>query len=160
MRKYIPWIIVASVAILLALSTLLLYKTVSGVEVQNFEVKKEYELQGDVVASQDKGWLGELADKKNEKFMLPTTELQIKLEDNQKKELIEVYRIEIEKLDSYKFFCLNQVFKANGIEYSYYKKDGYIKLVIVTPDKVELESILKELKKYGIEYKLDKTYEE
>ena len=158
MRKYLPWAIVTIVVMVLSVLTYFLYRMITGVEVQRVDFDKGYFLDSDVIIKSDKGWIDELANTKNKEFSLPTTELQIKLESLEDNSTKEAFRIEIDGLDAYKFFCLNQVFTTNNIPYSYYKKEGYIRLVVVVSLQNELETILKEIKKYGIEYKLEKTF--
>jgi len=157
MQKYLPWVFTATILVGVGGMTYYFYKAYSSIEIEKIDVQKDYSLDSEVITTDGKGWLGELAKTKSGDFTLPTTELQIRLEGNSTKNFVDAYRIEVDKLDSYKFFCLNQILRANNIGYSYYKKDGYIRLVITVIKEVDLEKILKEIKRYGIDYKLEKT---
>lgn len=102
-------------------------------------------------------WVGRFAKQDPKDFAYPATELQIKLDLVGHMEHEKVYRIVIGDVDSYKFFCINQVLSSNGIKYSYYRTDGFVRLIIATSDRKYMEQVLSELEDYGIEYKIETT---
>lgn len=104
-------------------------------------------------------WVDRLSGKNEREFIYPASELQVKLlyADEIKKDTKEVFRVSVGVINDYQFFCINQVFGAHNIEYSYYKIGDNIWLVVATEDEKYLRSVLEKLKHYAIHYTLSKT---
>ena len=104
-------------------------------------------------------WANRLSGKNEREFIYPASELQVKLlyAGAIKKDTKEVFRVSVGVINDYQFFCINQVFGAHNIEYSYYKIGENIWLVVATEDEKYLRSVLEKLKHYAIHYTLSKT---
>lgn len=113
--------------------------------------------QQDQNEKSDDEWIKSFAKQSKKGFEYPVTELQIKLDLLQQLKDQTVYRVVIDDLDEYKFFCINQVLKAKDIKYSYFRSKGYIKLIVTAKDEEYLKSVLLQLKEYNINYKIEQT---
>lgn len=104
-------------------------------------------------------WVDRLSGKNEREFIYPASELQVKLlyAGETKKDTKEVFRVSVGVINDYQFFCINQVFGAHNIEYSYYKIGENIWLVVATEDEKYLRRVLEKLKHYAIHYTLSKT---
>lgn len=104
-------------------------------------------------------WVDRLSGKNEREFIYPASELQVKLlyAGETKKDTKEVFRVSVGVINDYQFFCINQVFGAHNIEYSYYKIGENIWLVVTTEDEKYLRRVLEKLKHYAIHYTLSKT---
>jgi hypothetical protein len=102
-------------------------------------------------------WIQRFAHANKSDFSYPASELKIKLDLITQLQEEKLYRVVISHIDSYKFFCLNQILKSNNIKFSYYKTRGFVKLVITTKNKPYMLHVLKQLKEYGIEYRVKET---
>lgn len=135
------------------------YQYVDAMEVA-FEdelVKQNQQDSNKSIKAFDDGWVDKFAKANKAEYTYPATELQIKLDLISKMSDEKLYRVVIDQIDSYKFFCLNQVLKSNNIKFSYYKTKGFVKLVITTDDKKYMLGVLEQLKDYGITYKVEET---
>lgn len=124
-------------------------------EISPYELAKPGELQ----QSPSSDWLDRLSGQSEREFIYPASELQVKLlyvSETQKKAK-DVFRVSVGVINDYQFFCINQVFGAHNIEYSYYKIGENIWLVVATDDESYLRSVLDKLKHYEINYTLSKT---
>ncbi|MCI5968388.1 hypothetical protein [Helicobacter sp.] len=124
-------------------------------EISPYELAKPSDLQH----AHSPDWLDRLSSQSEREFIYPTSELQVKLlyANNAKKSIKEVFRVSVGVINDYQFFCINQVFGAHNIEYSYYKIGENIWLVVATEDENYLRSVLDKLKHYAIDYTLSKT---
>lgn len=104
-------------------------------------------------------WVDRLSGQNEREFIYPASELQVKLlyASETKKDTKEVFRVSVGVINDYQFFCINQVFGAHNIEYSYYKIGENIWLVVATEDEKYLRRVLEKLKHYAIHYTLSKT---
>lgn len=105
----------------------------------------------------DDGWIERFAKANKADFSYPAMELRIKLDLVSKMSEEKIFRVVIDQIDAYKFFCLNHVLKSNDIKYSYYKTRGFVKLVVATQDREYLKKVLSELADYGIEYTIEEA---
>lgn len=92
-------------------------------------------------------------------YSYPLTELHIKLGDGGEivNNIDKYYKISIDRLSDYDFFCINQILRKSQISYSYYKVDGLIKLIITHKNKDVLQMALRELDSYKIEYEISEV---
>lgn len=104
-------------------------------------------------------WVDRLSGQNEREFIYPASELQVKLlyASETKKDTKDVFRVSVGVINDYQFFCINQVFGAHNIEYSYYKIGENIWLVVATEDEKYLRRVLEKLKHYAIHYTLSKT---
>ncbi|RAX54219.1 hypothetical protein CCY99_04195 [Helicobacter sp. 16-1353] len=94
-------------------------------------------------------WISSLASKNIADFSYPISELAIILDfSNAKKTNI----LTIENLDSYKFFCLNEILKNNDIKFAYTKVADFVTLDVALNKEGLKETLINELKKYNISY--------
>lgn len=124
-------------------------------EISPYELAKSSDLEH--IALPD--WLDRLSGQNEREFIYPASELQVKLlyANNAKNNTKEVFRVSVGVINDYQFFCINQVFGAHNIEYSYYKIGENIWLVVATEDENYLRSVLEKLKHYAINYTLSKA---
>ena len=125
-------------------------------KISPYELAQPSESQLESLSS---GWLDRLSGQDAREFIYPASELQVRLlyADALKKSSKEVFRISVGVINDYQFFCINQVFTANKIEYSYYKIGENIWLVVATEDENYLRSVLEQLRHYEIDYTLSKA---
>ncbi len=109
-------------------------------------------------------WLIKLSQKEQNSYYYPVIEVDIKFDlseyKNSVKEYNKTYKIIIPNLDEYKFFCVKQVLSFRKIDYSYYKSGDKLNFVISTSDDNYMNKVLKELKIYGIDYKVEQQKEQ
>lgn len=143
--------------LLFASASILIYRSVSSVNLKTTlpPEKKPTETAGN--QSTKAAWVSHLAEKGTLDYLFPAAEMQIRLELIKRLKDEEVYRIVIDDIDNYKFFCINQVLSSNDIKYSYYRQGGFIRLVVTTADRAYMEAVLGELKEYGIDYTIERT---
>ncbi|TLD81136.1 hypothetical protein LS70_008370 [Helicobacter sp. MIT 11-5569] len=125
-------------------------------EISPYELAKPSDMQS---YSSPPDWINRLSGQSEREFIYPASELQVKLlyANNIKKNTKEVFRVSVGVINDYQFFCINQVFGAHNIEYSYYKIGENIWLVVATEDENHLRNVLEQLRHYAIDYTLSKT---
>ncbi|MDE6886444.1 MAG: hypothetical protein K2P17_05355 [Helicobacteraceae bacterium] len=85
-------------------------------------------------------------------YSYPSSELFIELDfSNQKKTNI----LQIKNLDSYKFFCLNEILKSNNIKFAYKKTSDFITLEVALDSEGLRKKLVGELQKYNIAYSIN-----
>lgn len=62
--------------------------------------------------------------------------------------------LQISNLDSYKFFCLKEILKANNIQFTYKIQNQKATLEIVLDSALKRTNLLSELKRYNIAYRI------
>lgn len=117
------------------------------------------EVDNNATRSLEVDWIDKLSGQGVREYIYPATELQVRLlfAESPKTTSKETFRVSVGVISDYQFFCINQVFVANDIEYSYYKVGESIWLVVVAENEDYLHSVLKQLKHYEINYTLSKT---
>jgi len=132
------------------------YKIVLDVSPQSDEVRTSLLLEtNDSFNFKTNDWINRLKESKKSDFIYPISEIEIALKEDTPELDKRFYRVVIDELDGYKFFCVNQVLSANNINYSFYKDGGLVKLIIASADYKEFRNIMKTVKEYGIEYKIE-----
>lgn len=101
-------------------------------------------------------WVKRFSTQENPPYRYPAPELHVKL-DFAPAVALKTFRVVVGELDSYRFFCLNQVLLAHKINYAYYKTEGHIRLIVTTQDESYLRSVLKELQRYEITYEIHQS---
>ncbi|MGP1449878.1 MAG: hypothetical protein ACTTJS_01965 [Wolinella sp.] len=103
-------------------------------------------------------WMSRFSSKEIPDYLYPAPELHVKLSfPNAPEDVLKTFQVVVGELDSYRFFCLNQVLVAHKIDYAYYKTGGHIRLIVTTKDESYLRSVLKELRRYEISYELHQS---
>lgn len=100
-------------------------------------------------------WILKLKDTEGKNYTYPVSEIQISLQEEKPGLDEKFYKVVIDGLDGYKFFCVNQVLSANNINYSFYKEEGLVKLVIASPSYKNLKGVMDTIREYGIDYKIE-----
>jgi hypothetical protein len=102
------------------------------------------------------GWVEKLTNTKLQNYSLPATEISLKLSLNDENIKKYKYRVLVENINQIQFFNLTQILKNNNIDYSYFKQESTIRVIILTDSKTILDELLNSLEDYSIEYILQK----
>lgn len=94
-------------------------------------------------------WVNSFASKNIPGFSYPSLEFSIVLDFSNAKK---TDTLRISNLDSYKFFCLNEVLKSNNIKFTYIKTADFVTLEVALNKNGLREKLTNELKKYNISY--------
>lgn len=113
-------------------------------------------IQNENVRSNDGSWTSDFAQEGIGDFIYPALELDISFDLASLEKRQKQFRVFMEEMDSYKFFCLNQVLTSNGINYAFYKNGKGIQLMVSAKSEEFLSSVLEQLKRYDIEYQIEK----
>jgi hypothetical protein len=97
--------------------------------------------------------MNKFSETNNQEKILPTTELVIQLDDNEKSYKDGSYFFYFDNLSEYEFFSVKQILNNKGISHSFIKDDKQLRLNVVTSKKSIIEYIAKEFKNYNIDYK-------
>lgn len=104
---------------------------------------------------QGNDWIYKLKKSTPKEYAYPISEIEINLQEKKPGLDERFYKVVIDELDGYKFFCVNQVLSRNNINYSFYKEQGLVRLVVASPDFRSLKKVMDAVKEYGIEYKIE-----
>ena len=121
-----------------------LLNSLSNLEVLEKTVKK----------SDERGWIENFATSAQKGYFYPVNEISIELALDENIRRYNEYRLDIEPLDTYKFFCLRQVLTSFDVHYLLQRYHENVKTVLFSDKKNELEKIVKELKTYNINAKV------
>lgn len=134
------------------------FQTLSDTAKLSFESPMEAEAPKREGRFSPLSWTSKFSGRETPAYLYPAPELHVKL-DFPKDSLaaLKTFRVVVGELDPYRFFCLNQVLLAHGIDYAYYKAGGDIRLIVTTKDEAYLRSVLKELQRYEITYELHQS---
>ncbi len=102
-------------------------------------------------------WTSSLSQGDQGNYMYPALELDISFDIDSLEKRQKQFRVIVEELDSYKFFCLNQVLTSNGMNYAFYRNGKGIQLMVSAKSEEYLNAVLEQLKHYEIKYQVDKT---
>ncbi|NWF66719.1 MAG: hypothetical protein HXX81_04540 [Campylobacterales bacterium] len=123
--------------------------------VENIASIKKENKKEEIVS--ETNWLDKIAKKEIKDYSFAVNDISIKIALNEEIKFEEFFEIVVENIDEYKFFCLNQILKSKEIKFYLYKKLNFVKLIVTTNDKNYLDTVLAELKRYDIEYKVEKV---
>ena len=106
--------------------------------------------------STDAAWIENARQKaEDSKHQFPSNILDINVEVKQYKDLKTDYtKVVVKNLDDYKFLCLNEILRQNRIDFSYFKKNDSLDLLLFIPDKSKREEILSDFAYYNIDYEV------
>jgi hypothetical protein len=124
--------------------------TTEEIEEQEFDFRAE-----NTQDIEDNEWIYKLKTSTPKEYAYPVSEIEINLQEKKPGIDERFYKVVIDELDGYKFFCVNQVLSRNNINYSFYKEQGLVRLVVASPDYRSLKKVMDAVKEYGIEYKIE-----
>jgi len=102
----------------------------------------------------ERGWVKKFATSAQKGYFYPVNEISIELALEENIDVYDEYRLDVEPLDTYKFFCLRQVLGSFNIHYLLQRQHDDVQTVLFSDNKSELEAIVKELKTYNINAKV------
>ena len=161
MNKRPATLIFAILTLGLIVILVVIYNVVGDVSINKEELlKQNYSIDNVDTKKLEKSssWIDKFAKKEELTYHFPATEIFIKLDLTEDVKNEPLYRILVDKLDNYQFFLLSKILKtlSKDIEYSYFKRDNSIKLIIMTSIEKTYKTLLNELDNYSIEYNLEK----
>lgn len=109
-----------------------------------------------IQASNDTEWIQNTEKTtKASSFQFPTNVLDINIEIKRESDLkIDPTKIVVKNLDDYKFFCLNEILRQKHVDFSYFKNNDSLHLLLFIPDEAKRKLLLKDFEYYGIEYEV------
>ena len=163
MNKKLAILIFAILTLGLIVILVVFYNMAGNVKINKQELlKQDYTVSNGVVDAKklekSGSWVDKFAKKEELTYRFPATEIFIKLDLTEDIKNEPLYRILVDKLDNYQFFLLSKILKtlSKDMEYSYFKRDNNIKLIIMTSTEKTYKTLLNELDNYSIEYNLEK----
>lgn len=96
-------------------------------------------------------WVQVLSKHELYNFSYPSSELFISLDFSDKRR---TNTLKITNLDSYKFFCLNEVLKSNNIKFAYQRIADSVILEVILDNENLKHMLVGELNKYNISYSI------
>lgn len=104
----------------------------------------------------DTAWIENARQKaKDSTYQFPSNILDIGVDVKQYQDLkMDYTKVVVKNLDDYKFLCLNQILRQNRIDFSYFKKQDSLDLLLLIPDKAKREAILNDFAYYNIDYEI------
>lgn len=112
--------------------------------IKNTDIKESNEIN-------PSSWVQIFAKQELHNFSYPSSELFISLDFSDKKR---TNTLKITNLDSYKFFCLNEILKSNNIKFAYQKIADSVILEVVLDGANLKNTLINELNKYNISYSI------
>ena len=103
------------------------------------------------------GWAKDFIESTQSSYAYPALELDISFDLQAPEKTYKQFRVIVEPLDSYKFFCLPQVLSSNGMNYAYYKSGNSLQLMVSAKSEEFLNQVLSQLNRYEIKYQIDKS---
>lgn len=128
------------------------YGNVGVAALPNLPTPRAVDTSKEQTTSMPLKWLGGLSQKKRQDYIYPAPEVQLHLSLIQDRTDTKDFRVRVKAIDSYQFFCLNQVLTAHKIEYSYYRMGNGVELVINAKNEDYIKEVLEKLKYYEINY--------
>lgn len=108
-------------------------------------------------AADQTAWAKDFAAAMPKDYTYPALELDISFDLQSPEKTQQQFRVVVEPLDSYKFFCLHQVLTSNGINYAYYKDGNNLQLMVSAQSEEYLNAVLSQLSRYEIKYHVDRS---
>lgn len=117
----------------------------------NLQEKKE-------VQSKDFGWIKSLGEAKQLSFAYPVDELNINFTLSELTKPKKVIQLISDKVDTYQYFCIKQIFEQNSLNFSILKQEQKFVANIMDIDDATFDKIQKDLNYYEIDYKINTFY--
>jgi hypothetical protein len=149
MKKILKWVSLLF-AVSVSIFVIFLFYTISGDE--PIEKPKPFTYEPYKDAQNDETlWLNHLSKTKYKGYYFPVDEVYIKTDLIERKDNKPIYKLEVNDLDPYQIFCLNQELKRHEIRFFFKKEKHNTKLFVLSSDKKKLNDLVKVLKNYQIE---------
>ncbi len=105
---------------------------------------------------QDESWIESASDKvASTNYQFPSNVLDINVDVKRYEDLkMDYTKVVVKNLDDYKFFCLNEILRQKHIDFSYFKHNDSLDLLLFMPNESQRDIILQDFKYYGIEYEI------
>ncbi|STQ85692.1 hypothetical protein LS73_005225 [Helicobacter muridarum] len=88
-------------------------------------------------------------------FQFPANVLDISIDVKKEVDIkIDPTKIVVKNLDDYKFFCLNEILRQKRVDFSYFKNENSLHLLLFIPDETKRKLLLKDFEYYDIEYEV------
>lgn len=157
MNKKLASLLFALLVLFLIATLVITYILISDVKV---DIDKASLIKNDgsykLEKSDESGWVEKLTKTKLQDYSLPATEISVKLSLNDENIKKYQYRVLVENASQVQFFNLTQILQTNNINYSYFKQENSLKVIILTDSKPTLDMLLNKLEDYSIDYTLEK----
>ncbi|RDU65285.1 hypothetical protein CQA53_06855 [Helicobacter didelphidarum] len=107
-------------------------------------------------STENEKWISSATEKaKDTTYQFPSNVLDINVEVKRYEDLKTDYtKVLVKNLDDYKFLCLNEILRQRRIDFSYFKNQDSLDLLLFVPDEKRRISILKDFDYYNIEYEI------
>jgi len=102
----------------------------------------------------ERGWIKSFATSAQKGYFYPVNEISIELSLDEDISHYSEYRLDIEPLDTYRYFCLRQVLTSFNVHYLLQRYHESVITVLFSDKQSELQEIVKELKTYNIDAKV------
>lgn len=143
--RYLPPVIAFGVGVFLVS---FLYSLNSKTQV--FRVSSQELTTSVVEQKQQDSWLDTFSKTKSSSYSYPANEVFVRYDLDLSMAPKGIYKLFVSLLDPYQIFCLEEEIKHSGLKY-YLKKDkNGIELLIYSPSKEDLNTLVKVLKNYDI----------
>ncbi len=105
---------------------------------------------------QNEAWINNANEKiASTNYQFPSNVLDINVEVKRYEDLqMDYTKVVIKNLDDYKFFCLNEILRQKHIDFSYFKNNNSLDLLLFVPDEKIRDIVLQDFRYYGIEYEV------
>ena len=147
--------IVSTVAVLVLLLLLYRYANQNDQSLYTNPLEKKHFEHKEKKPSIGAKWLEDLAEKKKPSYTYAVSEMEIDLPLKRKPRPHRAYRLTLNHLDNYRMFCIRQLLDQNGIDYAIFRKRENGILIIHNLDKESLDRIVKMVRKYDIDIKIE-----
>ncbi len=108
---------------------------------------------------QDFGWLEGLSQTGVTHNQYPVEELNMQFALSDLPEPKKIHRLLAKNIDRYQYFCIEQIFAQNKVEYSILKQEKNLIANVMNLDNAKLDTLKKSLDYYEIDYNFDIFYE-
>lgn len=152
--------IVSTVAVLVLLLLLYRYANQNDQSFYTNPLEKKHFEQRQEKPTIGAKWLEDLAEKKKPSYTYAVSEMEIDLPLKRKPKPHTAYRLVLQHLDNYKMFCIRQLLEQNGIDYAIFRKKENGILIVHNLTKESLDRIVKMVRKYDIEIKIENYVKE
>ncbi|MWV61138.1 hypothetical protein DCO58_11200 [Helicobacter saguini] len=103
----------------------------------------------------DNTWISGTPKAKDTSYQFPSNVLDINVDVKKYEDLKTDYtKVLVKNLDDYKFLCINEILRQRRIDFSYFKNQNSLDLLLFVPNKEQREAILKDFDYYNVEYEI------
>ena len=88
-------------------------------------------------------------------YQFPANVLDIDIEVKRAEDLrVDPTRVLVKDLDDYKFFCLSEILRQRQVDFSYFKNQQSLDLLLFVPNEASRNELLKDFDYYEISYEV------